>query len=157
MGFVHHKRSVSPPYLIFHMSIPPTCCSPLSFLESQHVSHVSGRWMFLPWQRQPSPARPCASSAAWTALVTSPLHELGCSSVSAVQHTRLWIWREEAAPCSKCMSSCSRRAWDEVRKMNFMFNMSDLADLVTGMCLGLLTCVHLSKLCIQKCYKNQTA
>lgn len=82
MGFVHHKRSVSPPYLIFHMSIPPTCSSPLSLLESQHVSRVSGRWVFLPQQTaQPmhAPRIPhafsafSAFSAAWTALVTSLL------------------------------------------------------------------------------------
>lgn len=41
MSFVHHKRSVAPPYLIFHMSIPPACSSPLSLLESQRVSGVS--------------------------------------------------------------------------------------------------------------------
>lgn len=100
-----------------------------------------GRWVFLPWQSQPSPCRPRACSAAWAAVVTSPLppksrwRSLADHPVSAGQHIGLWIWREEAAPCSKCMSSCSRRARDEAKRMNFVFSTWDLADTVTGMCL----------------------
>lgn len=133
-------KEVFPPHIWFSTCQSLLHAPVLSVYWNPNMWAVWGRDMGIPpWQ--PSPCRPHAFSAAWTALVTSPLPSkshwmnLAAHPVSGVQHIRLWIWGEEAAPCSKCMSSCSRRAWDEAKRMNFMFSTWDLADMVAGMCL----------------------
>lgn len=157
-------KEVFPLHIWFSTSIPPTRHRPLSLLGSQHVSWVSeGDGCFSHDRDSPAPARPRMFSAAWAALVTSPLPSksqcmhLADHPVSGVQHIRLWIWREEAAPCSKCMSSCSRRAWDGAKKMNFMFSTWDLADLVAGMGLGAAYTCICPRCVFKNVTKNQTA
>lgn len=57
MGFVHHKRSVSPPYLIFHVN-PSYMLQPSRFIGTPTREPCEWETGVLPWQTQPSPAGP---------------------------------------------------------------------------------------------------